>query len=248
MTVLSLIDRTVAVSRGTPDATVQIEPRSTTQPPTRYGSEARLGPNHLPRVVLEEDGAASVKTGDPPLVHNYGASGPHESTRTAMATEQKHPLELPENFSPDDIAVIPELREVLKRLQPPQSSTTLSGAPGVAAAAPSVTGTTPLPTSLGGGAGGLHGAAGGGAAAASGGGPITTKEFPAATDPIKHKLQRARRTIKELPDMARTIEEQDEEVRELQTRLAAQLAMLEKIKQMGLDFAKEQQQEDRMET
>ena len=48
--------------------------------------------------------------------------------------------------------------------------------------------------------------------------------------------------------MGRTIEEQDEEVRELQARLASQLAMLEKIKQMGLDFAKEQQQEDKMET
>ena len=165
-----------------------------------------------------------------------------------MSSNQKHPLELPESFSPDDVAVIPELREVLKRLQPPQSSTTLSGAPGVAAAAPSVTGTTPLPTTLASGVGGLLGPSGPGAASASGSGPITLKEFPAATDPIKHKLQRARRTIKELPDMGRTIEEQDEEVRELQARLASQLAMLEKIKQMGLDFAKEQQQEDKMET
>jgi len=170
-----------------------------------------------------------------------------------MATEPKHPLELPESFSPDDLAVVPELREVLKRLQPPQSSTTLSGAPGAvvaALAAPSVTGTTPLPTTLAGGGlggGGQSGATSGGGGAASAGGPVALKEFPAATDPIKHKLQRARRLIKELPDMRRTVEEQDEELRELRARMARQLAMLEKIKQMGLDFAKEQQQDDRME-
>jgi hypothetical protein len=64
----------------------------------------------------------------------------------------------------------------------------------------------------------------------------SVKELPAATDNLKHKLQRARAAIKTLPDVSRSIAQQEMEIEELEERRRKQLAMLTKIKEEGLQF------------
>jgi hypothetical protein len=150
-----------------------------------------------------------------------------------MATPQRQRQELPDGLSPDDIDSLTELAALLGRVQPPQSTTTLSGPAGGATAA-AVTGTTPLPT----------GPTGGGGDSA----PIALKDFPAATDHLKHKLQRARAAVQALPDMGRTLAEQRAEIAELEAREAKQREVLARLRSVGLQFAREQQEgADRME-
>lgn len=66
---------------------------------------------------------------------------------------------------------------------------------------------------------------------------LSVKELPAATDNLKHKLQKARALVKTLPDVNRTIAQQEEEIKELEERRKRQIAMLAKIRDEGLQFA-----------
>jgi predicted RNase H-like nuclease (RuvC/YqgF family) len=69
---------------------------------------------------------------------------------------------------------------------------------------------------------------------ASGTGPLTIKDIPAATDQLKHKLQRARAQAKELPDIDRSIAEQQQEIQELEARIAEQRDVLESLRQASM--------------
>lgn len=152
---------------------------------------------------------------------------------------------LPEGLSPDAVDILTELTSIITKLRSSQSTApvglstpalgNLTTLPGGTGATPSSAphggnsqsqpaGTTPAPGATplpGGGAPGL----------------LTVKELPAATDNLKHKLQRARAAVKTLPDVQRTIAQQEDEIRALEDRRRKQVAMLGRLREEGLQFA-----------
>ncbi|KAM7186994.1 RNA polymerase II transcription mediator complex subunit 9 domain containing protein [Naviculisporaceae sp. PSN 640] len=165
---------------------------------------------------------------------------------------------LPEGLSPDAVDILTELTAILTKLRasqnlPPAGLST----PALASlgALPGAPGATPGPGPLGASSqsqpSGLTPAPAPGATPFPSGAPggISVKELTAATDAIKHKLQRARAAVKTLPDMNRTIEQQEAEIHELEARKKKQIAMLAKIREEGLQFARTSRDEaegDRM--
>lgn len=153
---------------------------------------------------------------------------------------------IPPTLSPDAIDTLTELTQILTKFRSaqaaaraasssssgptssgahPSSSTITTGANPINTPAPgAVTGTTPLPTTSN-----------------SAGTTFSTKDLPQATDNLKHKLQRARQTVLTLPDVGRSIEQQEEEIRMLEERKRKQIAMLARIREEGLQFAKMEQ-------
>jgi len=71
-------------------------------------------------------------------------------------------------------------------------------------------------------------------------GSLSLKDVPTATDHLKHKLQKARVQVRSLPDMDRTIAEQEEDIAELEERIRLQREVLEKLKQRGAQFTAEE--------
>ncbi|KAK5661748.1 hypothetical protein OQA88_9849 [Cercophora sp. LCS_1] len=140
----------------------------------------------------------------------------------------------PPGLSPDAVDALTELSSLLVHLRAaePASSSGAGGSllgslgsiPGAtpAPAPGAVTGTTPLPS----------GAANIGATNSS----LSVKELPIATDNLKHKLQRARAAVKTLPDVSRTLVQQEEEIAELEGKKRQQLEMLQRIKGARLQF------------
>ncbi|KAH8175055.1 RNA polymerase II transcription mediator complex subunit 9 domain-containing protein [Sarocladium implicatum] len=63
--------------------------------------------------------------------------------------------------------------------------------------------------------------------------PLAIKDVPGVTDAIKHKIQRARATVKGLPDMSRGIQEQEQEMRELEEKIEKQRRVLEGLREKG---------------
>ncbi len=156
------------------------------------------------------------------------------------------PSQLPDKLSPDSVDTLTELATILVQLRPTiQGSSsistpalglaglpTLAGTGGTPAAgtgstpAPgpgAATGITPQPTATPNATSAANGALG-------------FKELPAATDNLKHKLQRARMAIRSLPDISRSIEQQEAEIDELEALKKKQLAQLEALKTIGLEF------------
>ncbi|KAK3689605.1 RNA polymerase II transcription mediator complex subunit 9-domain-containing protein [Podospora appendiculata] len=145
---------------------------------------------------------------------------------------------LPDGLSPDAVDTLTELTSIIIKLRASQQPPSLTNLPhpSTAAAAsnplghhhpngpPSlpgpVTGTTPLASGGGGGGGQL----------------LSVKELPGATDNLKHKLQRARAAVKTLPDVGRTISQQEVEIAELEARRRKQVEMLMGLKEEGLQF------------
>ncbi|OIW26500.1 hypothetical protein CONLIGDRAFT_634769 [Coniochaeta ligniaria NRRL 30616] len=121
-------------------------------------------------------------------------------------------------LSPDAFSPLPELSTILSRLRPPPSSSNNPLASPAPASQPTPSAATPLP------------------ATASATGPLSLKEVPAATDPIKHKLQRARQQVKALPDIGRTVEEQEKEIEELTGRITQQKEVLRVLREVGIRF------------
>ncbi|KAL3426217.1 hypothetical protein PVAG01_03009 [Phlyctema vagabunda] len=115
---------------------------------------------------------------------------------------------LPDGLSADSIDTLPVLAALLSRLQNLSPTNPTSGSPPVA---------TPSASAL-----------------AAGTGPITIKDIPSATDGLKHKIQRARAQVKQLPDMQSSIAEQEEEIRELEEKIRKQRAVLEDLRKAGL--------------
>lgn len=175
-----------------------------------------------------------------------------------------HALALPSHFSPDTLDVLTELADVLQKVHesareslqrdttqqtPSQKQATQTGGqtpsqstgaaasqlskPGAGSSAAISTpgGSALTPTSA--------------AAAAAAGKKLTFKDVPGATDGIKHKLQKAREQVRALPDMERTVGEQQGEIEELEARIERQTALLGRLKEGGLAFGKEVA--DRME-
>lgn len=68
---------------------------------------------------------------------------------------------------------------------------------------------------------------------------LSFKDVPGATDSLKHTLQHARAQVCALPDTARAIEDQMQEIRELEARIGHQRALLEKLREEGLRFGKD---------
>ncbi|KUI72052.1 hypothetical protein VM1G_07699 [Cytospora mali] len=146
-----------------------------------------------------------------------------------------NPHKLPGGLSPDSIDVPSELYTVLSRVRYTDKSGTATasgdgepGKPGgvnTPAAGPS--GATPA-------AGGADGAAGGGNPASK---PLSTKDLVAATDPLKHKIQRARAAVHTLPDIQRSIPEQEAEIREWENKIARQKEVLQQLREFGIQFS-----------
>lgn len=124
-----------------------------------------------------------------------------------------------EGLTPDSVDTLTELTTLLTKLR----GTLAAGAgsqPSSQTAAPgSVTGTTPLPS--------------GGTTTAL----LQVKELPAATDSLKHKLQRARAATRQLPGISQTIAQQEAEIAELEARRRTQLRELARIRGEGLTFS-----------
>jgi hypothetical protein len=128
---------------------------------------------------------------------------------------------LPDALSPDAIDTIPMISSLLSRLQPPTSTSSTAGDTPAPPADPNPN----KPDEFG---------------------PITIKEFPKRSDSMKRKLQKARVAAKELPDMERTVKEQEEEIRELEERIRMQREVLESLKLEGVTVGRER--EGRVET
>src|SRR5438045_3563489 len=97
-------------------------------------------------------------------------------------------MNLPEGLSSDCLDTIPVLTAILSRLQPPQNanaSTSTAGSPPISATPKQV---KDLENSME---------------------PLTVNQIPIAADGIKSRLQKARAQVKQLPDMDRTLAEQD---------------------------------------
>ncbi|GAB1317531.1 Mediator of RNA polymerase II transcription subunit 9 [Madurella fahalii] len=172
-----------------------------------------------------------------------------------MATHQ-----LPDGLSPDAVDTLTELTSIITKLRSAQqqASTAAGGAgvsstvapgtgatplppplshqPSGATPAPgAVTGTTPLPSAA------TPAATGGGGAGGSGGPLLSVKELPAATDNLKHKLQRARAAMRTLADVQRSIAAQETELVGLDGRRRKQAAMLARTQEDGLQFVRAEQ-------
>jgi hypothetical protein len=163
------------------------------------------------------------------------------------------PMPLSTELSPDSIDALTELTQILTRLRAtaaaaaagvsltslnvPGSTTAglgLGGVNSITSASVSivgVTGTTPLPTTS------ANTTAAG--ASENPDAPLTIKEIPTATDNLKHKLQKARARIRNLPDMQRSTEQQEEEIRQLEGRIARQQEVLGRLREMGAGFKKQ---------
>ncbi|KAK2595549.1 hypothetical protein QQS21_006723 [Conoideocrella luteorostrata] len=127
-----------------------------------------------------------------------------------MAAEQ-HPLALPATLSPDDLDALSELSIVLAKVRA-----------GIQSSNGILTGSGATP-----------------GGAATQGQQLSFKDVPGATDGLKHKLQHAQAQVRALPDMDRSIEEQDREIRDLEARIEKQRALLERLRERGLRFGKE---------
>ncbi|KAF3763079.1 hypothetical protein M406DRAFT_261512 [Cryphonectria parasitica EP155] len=73
---------------------------------------------------------------------------------------------------------------------------------------------------------------------------VRPKDLPTATDSLKHKIQRARAAVHTLPDIKRTIPEQEAEIAELKAHIEKQRAALGRLKEYGLQFAAEETNTD----
>lgn len=126
---------------------------------------------------------------------------------TTPSRSTPQPPSITEKLSPDSIDTLPVLSALLSRLQ--QSSTTstsTAGSPPSASPSQAISGT----------------------------GALTIKDIPIASDEIKHKLQKSRTQVKELPDIDRTIPEQELEIKELEEKIAKQRQVLESLREIGV--------------
>lgn len=123
-----------------------------------------------------------------------------------------NPPTLLDVLPPDSLDIIPQLSQILSRLETSKPSINLTSTP---AATPS------------------HNL--------SSTGPLSPKDIPAATDPLKHKIQKARSKVGQLSDMHRTIPEQEEEIGELEARIKDQREVLARLKGLGEKFRLEKE-------
>ncbi|ESZ96693.1 hypothetical protein SBOR_2952 [Sclerotinia borealis F-4128] len=137
------------------------------------------------------------------------------TTTPSQTTSSQTPstMILPEGLTADSIDTIPVLCEILSRLQ--NFSPSNSSATSPPGATPSFN--------------------------ANSTGPLNIKDIYTATDGIKHKLQKARASVKGLPDMHRSIEDQEEELRECEEKIRQQREVLNLLMKVGLNMKKERE-------
>ncbi|KAK7707576.1 hypothetical protein SLS64_007095 [Diaporthe eres] len=141
-----------------------------------------------------------------------------------------NPHALPAGLTPDSVDVPSELYTILSRLRYADkngASTNGDGdsnKPGANTPAGGLPGSTP---------------SGGAIAPANGTDTktLSTKDLTAATDPLKHKIQRARAAVHTLPDITRTIPEQEAEIKEWQDKIESQRKVLQQLKEFGIQFS-----------
>jgi hypothetical protein len=76
----------------------------------------------------------------------------------------------------------------------------------------------------------------------NGTGPLAIKDIPAATDELKHRLQKARVQFKQLPDIERGLKEQEEEIKMWEGKIKRQREVLEGLRDVGLKSKKEREE------
>ncbi|PHH78958.1 hypothetical protein CDD82_2741 [Ophiocordyceps australis] len=132
-----------------------------------------------------------------------------------------NPHALPESLSPDHLDVLSTLYSVLAKLRAGiQASTDL--APGAEAGAAQGTATGATPSASGSNA--QH---------------LSFKDIPGATDRLKHNLQNARVQLGSLPDMAKSKAQHQEEIKTVQARIDRQRALLQRLRDDGVGFGKD---------
>lgn len=140
------------------------------------------------------------------------------SYTSITSTSSSQTSTLPPALSPANLDTIPVLTSILTRLQPPTSGATSTPGPS----------TTPLPSSF------TSSGPSSSQLRPDASGPLTTKEIPAATDALKHRLQRARVEVARLPGIEMGIQEQEEEIRRLEERVRRQREVLEGLRDVGV--------------
>jgi hypothetical protein len=147
------------------------------------------------------------------------------ATSSQSTPQQSSSLSFLEGLLPDSIDTLPVLSAILSRMQ--NFSPTLNNTAGSPPAA--------SPSQI-----------------ASGTSPLVFKDIHTATDDLKHKLQKARLQVKGLPDVERSVVEQEEEIKELEERIATQREVLLGLREIGIAATKDREQEakniDKMET
>ncbi|EKD15083.1 uncharacterized protein L3040_003716 [Drepanopeziza brunnea f. sp. 'multigermtubi'] len=130
-------------------------------------------------------------------------------------------LNLPEGLTPDSIDTLTVLSSILSRVDLTSKNPTASTAGSPPAATPSQP-----PADLD------HG-------------PLTVRDLPAATDGLKHNLQKAKVLLKQLPDLERSIKEQEDEMRDLEAKVGEQKAVLAQLVEVGASVKREREQRNR---
>jgi small-conductance mechanosensitive channel len=118
-------------------------------------------------------------------------------------------------LSADSIDTLPVLSALLSRLQNPSNTSSTAASPPAASPSQIASGSV-----------------------------LTIKDIATATDELKHKLQKARVQVKELPDMQRSVPEQEQEIRELQERIRKQREVLEGLRDVGMLAKREREQRE----
>ncbi|POS86503.1 hypothetical protein EPUL_001141 [Erysiphe pulchra] len=117
-------------------------------------------------------------------------------------------FKLPDGLSPYSIDTIPVLSSLLSRLQTSPLTTSIS--------TPGITRSAASPSQL-----------------LVGTGPLTDKDITLATDILRFQLQKARIQIGKFPDMHRSIEEQELEIKELENKILKQKETMLQLQQFG---------------
>lgn len=146
------------------------------------------------------------------------ASASH-SRQASIAAPTPGPLSLPSSTltapplpPPDTFDFLPPLYALLRRLQQPSGIEAPSGPPdGSGAALPEGS-----PQQLE-------------RVASGGSGKLELHDLGSAASAIRLKIQKARQVVADMPDVERTVEDQEEEIAELETRVERQKAMLRKL-------------------
>ncbi|KAI0177155.1 RNA polymerase II transcription mediator complex subunit 9-domain-containing protein [Pestalotiopsis sp. NC0098] len=156
-----------------------------------------------------------------------------------MADQHPTTLALPAGLSPDQLDIMTEMSSLLSRLRAP---VTLPGT--------STTGQTPAaPTpsqqqqQSSSSQPGQPSQSSSAAAAAQSQGDISLRDFPASTDHLRLKLQEAKGVVLALPDMDKSVGQQEAEIRRLEDRIRRQREQLAALREKGNRFAST----DRME-
>lgn len=142
------------------------------------------------------------------------------SFTTSQTTITSSASNLPTDLSPSSLDTLPVLASILARLQTSQNNLTATASPLPTTQSSS----TSQPQSQ------THSLALNPFSTT----PLSTKDIPAATDGLKHRLQKARAQVARLPDIDRGLDEQEAEIKELESKIEAQRKVLMGLRDLGL--------------